>query len=115
MWYIRRTVKKLIDTVSAVRFDNATPVTFSMLLDDVARFLKSHSRLDDLDSFVKTLACCFDDVYRAGVCQRFWSDVVCFIQISVKATVVKSNIDVEDVAVQQYPVIRYAVAYYFIW
>lgn len=98
MRHVGRAVEELVDTVAAVGLHDAAVGGLCNLLDGVAVVSEERSGLDELDRFLETVASGLDYAHAVGVLVCL-ADVVGFVQIAVKASVVESNIDVEDVAV----------------
>jgi hypothetical protein len=99
MWNVRCTVEQLIDTMSAVRLDNAAFLGLCMLLNDVSRVAEEHAWLDQLDSLIQALSRSFDNADRIGVRKCLLANVVCLVEVAVEAAVVEGHVDVEDIAV----------------
>lgn len=111
---VRRAMEELIDPVTAVSLDDATVICFGHLLDRVAIRAEECTGLDKFDCFVEAVPCGFYDAHIVGILRRCRADVVCFVQIAVKAVVVQGDIDVQNVAVFQGSMIGNAMANDFV-
>ncbi len=100
--------------MATIRLDYAAVSRLGMLLDDCSWFTKEHSWLDKLDGLIKTLTGGFHDPYGCCISKCFRADIVRFIQISMKAAMVKRHIEVKNIPVKQNPLIRDAVTYDFV-
>lgn len=115
MWYVRRTVEKLVNAMATISLDHAAVLSLRMLLDDIAWVSEEHARFNKLNRLVEALSRGFDDAHTVGVGQRFLANVICLIQIAVEAAVVKSNVDIENVTILEYSLIWNAVTNDLIW
>jgi len=102
-------VEELVDAVAAVSLDNAAVVGFGDLLNRVAVISEEGTRLDELDRFFQTVAGGLDNAHAVGVLVGF-TDVVGLVQVAVEATVVQSDIDVENVPILQRTLVGNTVA-----
>ena len=101
--------------MSTVRPDYTTVLALCVLLDHVAVLTEECAGLDDLDSLVQAFSRCLCNAYSIGVCQRLVSNIVCLVQVAVKAVVVQCDVDVEDITVSEYSLIRNTVANDFVY
>ena len=114
MRYVGSAVEKLVDAVSAVCPDNTATFTLCVLLDDVAVLAEKCTWLNDFDSLLQAFSRRFRHTYRIRVCQCLVTDIICLIKVTVETVVIECHINVEDVAVLEWSVVRDAVAYDFV-
>ena len=114
MGYVWRAVKKLVDPMATVSLDDTAVVAFGMAFDDVPRLFESHARLDICYCFVQAFSGRFNNSDSAWVCQCFLPHVICLVEVSMEATVVKADVEVENVTIEEDPLVRYAMADDFI-
>lgn len=87
--------------MTTVRSDNAAVPCLGMLLNDVTEFSDQSSWLYGLDSFVQALSCRLNDSHSIGVRLGLVTNIVRLIQIGMVTSVVKRNVDVENIAVEK--------------
>lgn len=102
-------VEKLIDAVATVGLNYATVVGFCNLLNRVAVVAEESAGLNELDRFFQRVSCGFDNAYAVRVLVRL-ADVVSLVEVAVEATVVKRNVDVQNVTILQRTLVGNAVA-----
>jgi hypothetical protein len=110
MWNVGCAVEQLVDTMSAVRLDNAAFFCLCVLLDDVSRIAEEHARLDQLDSLIQALSRSLYYTDRIGVRECLLADVVCLVEVAVEPAVVEGYVDVEDITVFEDALVGNAVA-----
>lgn len=81
-------MKKLIDAMTTVSLHNTAIAALCMLFDHVARISKEHAGFDDLYRFVQTLSRGLHHTDRPWICSGLLANVICFVEITVKAFVV---------------------------
>jgi hypothetical protein len=81
-----------------------------VLLNYVAELLDSNPGFDMSDGFIQALSGGFDEADIVWICESFVADVVSLIEITVVALVEKGDIEVEDIAVFEWTLVRNAVA-----
>ena len=96
--------------MSAIGPDDATILRFRVFLDDTARFPDQHSWLHNLNGLGQTLASCLDDPNRIAVSNGLGSNIVGLVQVAMKATMVEGHVEVENVTIHEYTLVRDAVA-----
>ena len=108
--HVGRAVEQRVNPVPAIRPDSAAVPGLGVFLDDVAKLPDRGTRLHGLDREVEALPRRLNHPNRIGVCLRLIADVVGLVQVAVVTFVVKGDVEVEDIAVQEYPLIRDTVA-----
>ena len=103
-------MEKLINAVAAVGFDDAAAFRLGVFLNHAPDFAYQHTRFYNFDGFLKTLAGGLDDTNRVAVGEGFGADVVCFIEVAMKAAVVECDVEVENVTVKEEALVGNAVA-----
>ena len=111
MRYVGRAVEELIDAVATVRLDDATASGFGMLFDDRPGIAEEHAGFDESDGVFETLPGRFHDADGLGISSGAVPHVVCFVKVAVVALMIQRDVDVENVAVKENPLIWNAVAY----
>lgn len=111
---VRRGVEKLIDAMTTVGLDDTAVSTLGVLLDHVSRISEQHAGFDDLNGLEEAFTRCFNDSHRLGVGSCLVAHIICLIQVAMEAFVVQGDVEIEDIAIQEDSLIRYAVAYHLI-
>ena len=111
---VGRAVEQLVDAMATVCANDTTVLGLGVLLNDVAEFTDQGAGLDSLDSLVKTLTSAFDYADVIGVGLGAVTNVVGFVKIGMVTFVVQSDVDVEDVPIEQDSLIRNTVANDFV-
>jgi hypothetical protein len=114
MWHIRRAVKQLIDSVTTVCFHDAAVASLCHLLDHITVVSEQRTRFHKLDGLVETCSGSLDDAHIVRVLGSCFANVVGLVQVAVKAAVIQSDVDVNDVTFLECALIRYAVTYDFV-
>ena len=85
-----------------------------MLFNHVARVADEHARLYELDGVLKTFSGSFNDT--DGVCGSVGctANVICLVEVAVKAAMIESHVKVEDVTGLEKSLIRNTVADNFV-
>lgn len=111
---VGRAVEELVDTVTTVRANDTAVLGFGVLLNNVTEFTNESTGLNSLNSLVETLASAFNyaNVIRVGL--GAIANVVRLVKIGMVAVVVQSDVDVENVTVEQNSLIGNAVANDFV-
>ena len=86
-----------------------------MLFDNLAKLSNRHTWLDDLNRHVQGLSRRFNEFDRVRIRFGLIPDVVGLVQIGMVSAVVQRNIEVKNIAIEQDPLVRNAVAYYLIY
>lgn len=94
-------MEQAVDTMTTICPDDTAFLRFGVLFYYVPIISEKCSGLDKLDSFVQTLSSSFNYTHRIRVCLGLISNVVCLIKISVETTMVKCNIDVENITINE--------------
>lgn len=103
------TVEELIDAVATIRLDHAAVPALSMLLDHRPWISEEHARLHKGDGLIQTLASSFRHPNRVGFGSSSITDVVGFVEISMKALVIQGDVDIDDIAIEQDALVRDAM------
>jgi hypothetical protein len=101
MGHVRRAVEQFTNPMPAISSNGAAALAFRVLLDDIAKLSYQRSRFDCLNRLVQALTCCLDNTYIVCVGFRLVANVVCLVQISMETFVVKGDVDVQYIAVEQ--------------
>ena len=110
MGNIGSAVEELVDAMATVGPDNTAVLALGVLLDDVAVLAEKCAWLDNLNGLVQAFTRSLGNAHCIRVCQSLVANVVCLVQVSVEATVVQSNVDVEDITILEDSLIGNAVA-----
>jgi hypothetical protein len=103
-------MEELVNTVPTVGPNNAAVLALCVLLDDISIFTEQCAWLDDLDGLLQALSRRFRYAHGVRVCQGLVANVECLVQIRVETTVIDRNVNVQDIAVFEYSLVRDAVA-----
>ena len=71
-----------------------------MLLDRIPRVSKSHARLNELYSLVEALACSLNNSDRLWIRKGFRANIVRLVEVTMEASMVDCDIEVENIAVK---------------
>ena len=110
MGNVGRAVEDAVDAVADVGADDAAVPRLGVRLDHVAKLAEQRPGLDKLDCLVQALTRRLGDADRIGVGLGPVADVVRLIEIAVVALVVQGHVEVEDIAVEEDPLVGYPVA-----
>lgn len=110
MGHVGRAVEQRVDPVPAIRPDSAAVPGLGVLFDDVAKLPDRGTRLYGLDREVEALPRRLNHPNSIGVRLRLIADVVGLVQVTVVTFVVEGDVEVEDIAVEEDPLIRDTVA-----
>lgn len=105
----RRRVKLSVDAVTTPGGDDTEAPRLSMRLDDLAKVAQSAPGLDHGNSQIQALSCCFHHLDGVWVFCSF-AYVVGFVEISVVAPVVERDVKVDNVAVEEDPLVGDSMA-----
>lgn len=103
-------MEKGVDAVSTVRLDGVAVSALCELFNDGAVLLEGGSRLCNGHRSIKTITGSLNNTDSFRVCKSLLADVVGFVDVSVETTVVKSDIDVENIAILEDILIGNAMA-----
>lgn len=59
---------------------------------------------------VKAFSSCLNETTVISVRKSFLSNIICFVQVAVEASMVESDVKIKNVAILKRPLVRYAVA-----
>lgn len=96
-----RWVKQRVDAVANEVADHVASLGFGVRLNDIANVSDQCSGLYKLDRLVEALPCSLDDQYRFRISLGFVAYVVGLVQIAVVPAVIKGDVDVQDVAIDE--------------
>lgn len=99
------TVEERVDPMATVRPDGATAPGLRVLLNDVAELPDRGAWLHSLYRQVKAFASRLDHPHRVRISLCLIAYVVRLVQVAVVALMVKCDVEVEDVAVEQYTLV----------
>lgn len=99
-------VEELVDAVPAVCLDHAASPTCRVLFYDVAGIPEKHAGLDDGYRLVEALPRRFHDPDRIRIGSGPVPNIVGLVQVAMEALMVQRDINVENVAIHKYPLIR---------
>lgn len=102
-------MEELIDTVTAVCPDDTAIPTLGMLLNNVPVLAEQSTRLDDVNGLGQALSRCLCHANSIWVGQSLISNVIRLVQVTVKAAVVESDINIQDIAILEYALVGNAV------
>lgn len=114
MRHTRRCVEQLIDPMTTVSRHNTTIPGLRLLGDYIARLLERHARLDNFYCFVEASAGGLDHADGVRICLCFIANIVGLVEVRVEAAVVEGDVDVDNVAVDEFALVGDAVADYFV-
>lgn len=110
MWYIRRTVEQLVNAVATIAFNDTAVPALRMLLNRITRISEQHPGFYQLNRLIQAFSRGLHNSDGIGVRQRLVSNVIGFVQITVEAIMVQSDINIDNIAVLQRPLVRNSVA-----
>ena len=108
-------MERAVDTMTAIRLDDRAAAGLGVFLYDVTEVFEGDAGFDDCDCLVETFPSCLDKLHKLLVGERLVADIVGFIEVAMVAFMVESDVQVEDVAVEQDSLIRNAMANHFVW
>ena len=79
--------------------------------NDVANFSIHCTRSTNFDSFHQALIC---RVHQSNACVVHFAHAICFVEVSMEAILVATDVQVDDIAFLEWPGVRDAVADDFI-
>lgn len=97
-----------------VCLDDIALLRLGVLIDRSAKVTEEDAWLDHRDGVVQAGARCLDDTHGVGVVTGFLADIVCLVEIAVITVVIESDIDVENVTVDEGALVGDAVADNFV-
>lgn len=107
-------MEELAHSMTAVRPDNTAVLLLGVLLNDVSKLADQNTRLDSLDRLLQTLAGSLDDTNSIRVSLGLLTNVVGLVEIGMVTSVVKRNVEIQNVAVHQHSLIRNSMANNFV-
>lgn len=107
---VGRTVEYRVDAVADICSDDAAVLGLGVGLNGIAKVAEQGARLHQLDGLVEALASRLDHTNSIRVRLGSVADVVCLVEIAVVALVVERDVEVDDVAVEEYALVGNAVA-----
>lgn len=111
---VGRAVEKLVDTVTTVRANDTAVLGLGVLLDNITEFADQSTWLNGLDGLIETFTSAFNYANVIRVSLGAIANVVRLVKIGMVPVVVQSDIDVENVTVEQDSLIGNAVANNFV-
>lgn len=111
----RRGVELGVDAMATPGSNDTAFSRLRMLFDDLAKLPYRRSRLHDLDGLVQAFSRRFNHSNRIWVGFGSVANVVGFVQIGVVPAVIQRNVEVEDIAVEEDPLIGNPMADNFVW
>lgn len=103
-------VEQLVDAVATVALDHTAVPGLRVLLNDISGFSEQHAWLHQLNRLVQAFPRGLDDSHGIRICLGFVPDIVRLVDISVEPFMVQRNVDVNDIAILQWPLIGDTVA-----
>jgi len=94
-------------TMSLIVSDDAVALGLCDFGDDVADFSIHGARPTNFDSFHQALISCVD---KSNACVVYLTHAICFVEVSMEAVLVATDVQVDDVTILEWPGIRDAVA-----
>lgn len=94
MRYIWRGVEKLVNAVTAVCLHYAAVTRLRVFLYDISGFAEQHTGLDELNGMVEALARSFNHAHGIWVVPGLLANIVRFVQIPVKSTVIEAYVNI---------------------
>ena len=107
---VGRAVEYAVDAVAHVCPDDAAALGLCVLLNDVSKFPDQGSRLDNLDGLFQALPRRLDNTHRVGVRLGPVAHVVRLVEVSVVALVVQGDVEIDDIPIEENPLVGNAVA-----
>ena len=94
-------MEELIDTVTDISLHYAAVATFGMLFNNSTRITEEHAWLDQSYSLVETFPRRLHHSYGFRVGPSLVADVIGLIKVTMEATMIYSDVDIDDVAVNK--------------
>lgn len=91
--------KKGRSYMSAISRNNTTSPRLRLLTNHIPRCSKRHPGFNELNRLFQTLAARFHDPNAVRVRERFITNVVRLVQVTMETAVVQRHVDVDDVTV----------------
>lgn len=103
-------VEQLVDAVTTVTLDHTAVPALCVLLNHISGVPEQHTGLNQLNRLVQAFPRGFHDLNGIWVCLGLVSNIVRLVDISVESFVVQRNVDVDDIAIFQWPLVGDPVA-----
>jgi hypothetical protein len=107
-------MKELVDAMATVGLYDTAIMALGVVLYHVPGISKEHARFHDVNRLFQAFSSCLDHAYRVRIRPRSFAHIVSLIEIAVEAFVVKRDVEVEDITIKKYSLIRYTMADNFI-
>ena len=114
MWHIWRAVKELVDTVATVGLHNSAIARFGVFFYRIPWVAEEHTGLHESNRLLQAFPSSLDDTHIFRVLRCLGSYVIRLVQVAVEALVIEGHIEVENIAVNEYTLIRNTVTDYFV-
>ena len=101
MGNVRSAVEELIDAVTDISLHHAAVATFGVLFNNSTGIAEEHAWLDQSYGLVETLPRGLHHSYGFRVGPSLVADVVGLIEVTMEAPMIYSDVDIDDVAVNQ--------------
>jgi len=112
---VGRAVEDTVDAVTDIRPNDTAALGLGVRLDRISKIAEQRPGLDQLDSLFQGLASGLDDADGVGVSLGLVANVICFVEIAVKALMVQRNIEVDDITIKENSVVGDTVADHLVY
>jgi hypothetical protein len=102
-------MEELVDAMATISLDDAAATTLGMFLDHIPWISEEHARFHNLNRLLETFSSCLNYAHRVFICPCFLTHVICFIQIAMKAFMIKCDVEVQNIAFKKDSLIGYTV------
>jgi len=106
---VGRAVEYRVDAVADIGSNDAAVLGLGVGLNGIAKVAEQCARLHQLDGLIEALASRLYNTDSIGVRLGPVTNIVRLVEIPVVALVVERDVEVDDVAVEEYALIRNAV------